>query len=145
MAIIQLNPMLVAMRGAIGGIVLYNRYDRQCARRHVRPANPDTEAQRAVRRTFGDAVRSWQGLSGGEKDLWIRRSRKLSMSGYNLFISRFMRKNISRDESFAGSRNACSVTSSSVKKNDPSVSTPFFRMPSHNLPCFQVKAVSGTG
>ncbi len=145
MAIIQLNPMIVAIRGAIGGIVLYNRYDRQCARRHVRPANPDTEAQRAVRRTFGDAVRSWQGLPAGEKDIWIRRARKLSMSGYNLYISRFMREKISGDKVFAGSRNAFSVTSSSVQKNGPSVSTPFFRMPSHNLPCFHVKAVSGTG
>ena len=145
MAIIQLNPMLVAMRGAIGGIVLYNRYDRQCARRHVRPANPDTEAQRAVRRTFGDAVRSWQGLSAEEKDSWTRRARKLSMSGYNLYISRFMRENISRDKGFARSRIAFSVNSSYMQKNDPSVSTPFFRVSSHNLPSFHEKAVSGTG
>ena len=101
MAIIQLNPLLDAIRGTVGAIVLYRRYNRQYARRHVRPANPDTEGQRLIRSCFGDAVRSWQSLSPGEKDGWNRRGRKLSRSGYNLYISRFMREHISRKKGFA--------------------------------------------
>ena len=62
---------------------------------YVIPRNPDTEKQRAVRCTFGDAVRSWKALSSDEKDTWNRRvsGMKKIMSGYNLYISEFMKKN----------------------------------------------------
>jgi hypothetical protein len=91
MARITLASHLTSLRGTLGDIVYCRRYGRAYARVHVRPANPDTEGQRAVRRAFGDAVRSWQALPREDKERWNRRAAGLPMSGYNLYISRSMR------------------------------------------------------
>ncbi len=58
------------------------------------PRNPDTAAQRDIRRTFADTVKSWQALTGEEKYKFMRKARSLQMSGYNLYISEFMKERI---------------------------------------------------
>jgi hypothetical protein len=63
------------------------------------PRNPDTLLQRNVRRSFADAVKSWQFLTDEEKYKFTRKARRTHMSGYNLFISEFIKESIS-----AGSR-----------------------------------------
>lgn len=95
MAIVKFDPVFKEETGRTGNFVFYKWKGIQCMRIYVIPHNPDTEKQRAVRHTFGDAVRSWKALSSDEKDIWNRRASKMKkvMSGYNLYISDFMKKN----------------------------------------------------
>ncbi len=86
--------LINSISGKIGNVVFYTRLGTQCVRAHVVPRNPDTQAQRAVRRSFGDAVRSWQSTSPEEKYAYNRKARHLNMSGYNLFISKYIKTNI---------------------------------------------------
>ena len=91
MALITLNPMFTKVGGRMGSIVHYNRLGTQCVRRHVIPRNPDSAAQRLVRDSFRDAVALWQVMPMAERKDWNRRARYMHMSGYNLFISRYMK------------------------------------------------------
>ncbi|MBN2400995.1 MAG: hypothetical protein JXN64_01205 [Spirochaetes bacterium] len=93
MAIIILNPLLDSIRGRMGNVVFYTRLNKQCVRAHIVLRNPDTAAQRSVRRTFADAVKSWQALSDEEKYVFTGKARNLRMSGYNLYISGYMTAN----------------------------------------------------
>ncbi len=95
MATALTSPVLKAIHGRIGNLVFYYRNGKQCVRIHVIPRNPDTEFQRIVRRAFGNAVRSWQTMSGTERSAFNKKARYLNMSGYNLYISGYMKKNIS--------------------------------------------------
>ena len=58
------------------------------------PSNPRTEFQQEGRSMFASAIASWQGLSAGERESWNyyqdHRRRRPIMSGYNLYISRFL-------------------------------------------------------
>ena len=94
MAIATTNIMIKSIHGRIGNLVFYYRNGVQCVRSYVVPCNPDTEAQRTVRRAFGDAVRSWQAMSADGRHAYNRKARFMNMSGYNLFISEFMKKDI---------------------------------------------------
>lgn len=62
--------------------------------RYYQPSNPRTEAQQDNRSMFLDAVAAWQGLSASDWASWnhyqdVRRRRPI-MSGYNLFISKYL-------------------------------------------------------
>jgi len=58
------------------------------------PTNPRTPFQQAGRSMFASAVASWQGLPEESKAYWDSRAqrRKIGrvMSGYNLYISKFL-------------------------------------------------------
>jgi hypothetical protein len=97
MATAKPNILINSISGRIGNVVFYKRLGTQCARVHVIPRNPDTEARRAVRKSFGNAVRTWQSMSPDERYTYIRKTRYLNMSGYNLFISNYL-KRIMQDE-----------------------------------------------
>jgi hypothetical protein len=92
------NILINSISGRIGNVVFYTRpgarhgVRTQCVRIHVIPRNPDTEAQRAVRLAFGDAVRAWQSLSPDERYAFNRKVRYLNMSGYNLYISNYIKR-----------------------------------------------------
>jgi len=86
--------IITSIHGRLGSLVFYYRNGTQCVRKHLIPRNPDTEAQRTVRRTLGDAVRSWQALTADCRYAFIRRARSMSMSGYNLYISEYMKTKI---------------------------------------------------
>jgi len=92
MATATANILINSISGRIGNVVFYTNRGRQCVRSHVIPRNPDTVAQRIVRRAFGDAVRSWQAMTQDEKHEYIRKARYLNMSGYNLYISKYMKR-----------------------------------------------------
>ncbi len=94
MAVAELNPLISAISGRMGNLVFYIRQNRQCIRSYVLPRNPDTDAQRIIRRTFADAVKSWQAMTRDEKYIFTRKARGLQMSGYNLYISEYMTKKI---------------------------------------------------
>ncbi len=84
--------MINSLHGRLGNLVFYMRKGTQCVRVHVIPRNPDTEAQRAMRRSFADAVRSWQAMSADERYAYNRKARYLNMSGYNLYISNYLKR-----------------------------------------------------
>ncbi len=84
--------MINSIRGKIGNVVFYTRRGRQCVRIHVIPRNPDTEAQRAVRSIFRDAVISWQAMSEDERYTFNHKARYLNMSGYNFYISNYIKR-----------------------------------------------------
>jgi hypothetical protein len=94
MAIVTLNPIISSVKNRRGNEVFYRRFDKQFARSYVIPRNPDTIAQRGIRKTFADAVKSWQALTSEEKYKFTRKARSLQMSGYNLYISKFMKEHI---------------------------------------------------
>ena len=92
MATVRLNPAFDSVHGKIGKIVHYNRNGIQCARSYAVPRNPDTPAQRENRKSFAEAVKLWQALSPEEKYRYNRNARKLRISGYNLFISLYLKE-----------------------------------------------------
>lgn len=94
MARIRLSSYLQSVSGRLGNIVYYNTNGKEYARVYTIPGNPDTEGQRAVRRTFGDAVKSWQMLPEDKKQNYNMKARRLPISGYNLYISLYMKENI---------------------------------------------------
>ena len=95
MATAVLNPFFISISGRIGGIVFYRRKNTQCIRTYVVPRNPDTISQRNARRSFADAVNSWQRLSVVERYKYSTSARGTNMSGYNLYISEYMRERVS--------------------------------------------------
>lgn len=93
MATVRLNPAFDSVHGKIGKIVHYNRNGIQCARSYAVPRNPDTPAQRENRKTFAEAVKLWQKLTPDEKYRFNRKAVKKRVSGYNLFISLYLKEN----------------------------------------------------
>jgi hypothetical protein len=65
-------------------------------RRYVIPANPDTPNQKRQRGRFKDAVKAWHELShDGKKAYNIRaQKKKLNISGYNLFVSEYLKRQV---------------------------------------------------
>ena len=91
MATVTLNPLFESVSGRIGNAVFYRRGNTQCVRGYVVPGNPDTVLQRKTRAAFGSAVKSWQKMTSEEKYAYTRKARNLGMSGYNLFISAYIK------------------------------------------------------
>ena len=115
MAIATLNPIFISISGRIGSFVFYKRKKTQCIRTYVVPRNPDTVSQRNIRRSFAEAVTSWQALTTEERYKHTRRAHGTNMSGYNLYISEYMKVKISTKpkpeikSSFRDSLNPCSL------------------------------------
>jgi len=65
--------------------------------RYYVPTNPRTELQQSWRGGFSSAVASWGALSADDKQSWNeyqdKRRRRPVMSGYNLYISKFLLSN----------------------------------------------------
>ena len=104
MATLTLNPLFRTINGRLGDIMFYNSDGRLYARAKARTVNPDTEAQRIARRTFGDAVRSWQSLSADEQQRYNKKARRVSKKGYNLYISIYMKNNTVKSENRNGGK-----------------------------------------
>ena len=126
MAKVTLNPMFRNVSGSMGRIVHYSRYGMQYCRIHVIPSNPRTECQQAVRATFADAVRSWQQLGPDEKAAFNRKARHKNLTGYNLYISIFMKSNMPAavKNPAVGSREVFSRFSHSIPQAFSSVASP---------------------
>lgn len=91
MATITLNPSFDRLNSRIGRMIFYTRSGTQCVRSHVKPRNPDTPEQRKNRNTFREAVKLWQSLTEEEKNVYRKKARRLRITGYNLFISRYLK------------------------------------------------------
>jgi hypothetical protein len=81
--------------GKIGKSVMYERRGKQCMRSYVIPSNPDSPGQRVCRSAMKTAVKRWQDLPMEDKKLYNKRAdrSKKSLTGYNLFISEFLKRN----------------------------------------------------
>jgi len=55
------------------------------------PSNPRTPSQQANRQKFANAVHAWQSLTEEQKKVYNERAKGKNLSGYNLFISEYMR------------------------------------------------------
>ncbi|HOO73176.1 MAG TPA: HMG-box domain-containing protein [Spirochaetota bacterium] len=91
MATVTLNPVLTSISGTTGRLVFYTRNDKTIVRTWVRPANPNTPAQKANRERFRQAMSSWKALSDDEKKAYNLMAKKQGMAGHNLYISRWMK------------------------------------------------------
>jgi hypothetical protein len=94
--------MFRSMNGSLGKIVFYRRRGVQCARTYVIPRNPDTPQQRINREAFAAAVAAWRLFEVRDRNRYNRKARGRGMSGYNLFISEYMRKQIRHGNTMPG-------------------------------------------
>ncbi len=87
MARITLADEFASLYGRVGDVVIIRRWGRHYMRPYVKPANPNTVAQRERRGAFREAVKAWQSLSELQRQEWNRRARREKRSGYNEFLS----------------------------------------------------------
>lgn len=71
--------------------VFANWKGRQYRRSYVKPSNPNTPAQQAVRSSFTDAVDKWHTFADLQKQAYRPLTSGMVMSGFNLFVSRWQK------------------------------------------------------
>lgn len=144
MATAKPNILINSISGRLGSVVFYTRRGKLCVRSYVIPRNPDTEAQRVVRRSFAGAVLSWQSMTDEERYTYKRKARFMNMSGYNLYISLYMKTNYS-DKSAVLKLTAASglAASAAFISRLPSVSKSYIKASSANLYPKQLKPDPG--
>ena len=106
MAEVQLNKIFENISSRIGGMVFYRMNGKTFMRRRPVINNPRTPAQQKSRAAFRDAVLAWHCLDEQERQYWNNRAQSENRTGYNAFISSYMR---ALSPAFAGNGN--------IKKN----------------------------
>ncbi|NLV66263.1 MAG: hypothetical protein GXY14_01175 [Spirochaetes bacterium] len=91
MAKVILKSYLKSIHGRVGNLIYYNVHGNQYIRSYSVPYNPRTFKQQKNRRAFRDAVMEWQSLAPHTKDTYRTMARGKPISGYNLFISLYMK------------------------------------------------------
>ena len=83
----------IDISGSIGNkFTFYSVSGKQHKRRWILPPDPQTPAQLNLRDLFRKAVASWQTLTNQQKEFYEKlRPRHKIMSGYNFFISSYMK------------------------------------------------------
>ena len=91
------SEALYSMFGWQGSNIFQRRNGKTIIMRNYSPTNPNSQSQQKWRGSFGDAVSLWQAMSDSEKASWNdyqnNRRRRPVMSGYNLFISKYLLTN----------------------------------------------------
>ena len=67
--------------------------DKKYFKKYRKPKNPRTKKQQSNRNRFKKAVREWHKLSDEEQEKYKTLAEELSMTGFNLFISRCLNEN----------------------------------------------------
>ena len=91
MARITLTDEYKGFSGRIDDAVIYSWRGITCMRSYVVPRNPDTAAQREQRRRFAAAVQCWKSLPAETKERWNSIKTGRRPTGYNMFVSAYMR------------------------------------------------------
>jgi hypothetical protein len=79
--------------GTIGkSLTVCTRYGKQYIRKWTKPRDPKTIFQSEQRKKFAEANKAWKALSDEEKHIYNERAKGMSMSGYCLFVSEFVKK-----------------------------------------------------
>lgn len=73
-------------------IVPYKRQGKIFLRKYRKAKNPRTRKQVRHRREFKKAVDEWKKLTDEEKEKYSQLAEELNMSGFNLFVSKHLRK-----------------------------------------------------
>jgi hypothetical protein len=89
MAEVELNPLFMGYKGHIGEVVLYKVGKKTYSRRYVKPRNPNSEAQKAQRSLFAEAMEEWKKLSREEKLVYKKKCRYTSLRPHNLFVKKY--------------------------------------------------------
>ncbi len=76
MAKVRMPLLSGEVRGKVGEVVFFKRYGMQLARMRVKPANPRTEKQVAVRQNLSGLSKLWK----GEGNITLRRYNPVSMT-----------------------------------------------------------------
>lgn len=145
MATAVLSPLFISISGKVGNFVFYLRNNKQCVRTYAVPRNPDTASQRNVRSSFADAVKSWQALKSEERYKYTRKARGRNMSGYNYFISEYMKEKISsglnpqEKSSFPVFMSTCVL-----QRHIPSVSASIIKQISKKISSGKIYSVCGS-
>lgn len=91
MAIAELSSKFNELHGKKGNYIHYYVKGYHYVRSYSIPFNPRSAAQQENRRTFAEAVKSWQKLPAEEQAVYREAARRTSDRGYNLFISMYMK------------------------------------------------------
>jgi len=89
------NALGMVFSGAIGKSIVASSWKGiPYVRAYAKPSDPKSERQTKVRQDFGNAVKAWRSLDARQKHFYDRVAK--GISGFNLFISRFMQAAKSR-------------------------------------------------
>ncbi len=101
MATAATGIIINSLSGRLGNVVYLHKaayrqqYDGEVRARACHPAQSGYRSLEKSARTFSDAVRSWQAMPAEERYAFNRRARYMNMSGYNFYISQYMKSSIS--------------------------------------------------
>jgi hypothetical protein len=88
----RIPPELLSRIGK--DLILSSRNGVPYVKRYARPKNPNTAAQRKSRSALARAVHAWQATDPKTKARWNEAAWGKSQSGYTLFISEFIAKDV---------------------------------------------------
>ena len=71
MAIFKLGPLVIGIRGTIGGIIFSANAAGNFCRSWARPTNPRSPLQQQERQFIGGQSQGWRSLSDAQRDDWI--------------------------------------------------------------------------
>ena len=91
----KLYPILAfSAHGALGKWWIHKQYGMtKVVCKYAYPYNPKTEIQQAWRNIFAEAVTYWQGFNDNTKNYYNISFRNIHMSGYNRYISLYLKAN----------------------------------------------------
>ena len=73
-------------------VVPYKRHGKIFLRKYRKPKDPRTKKQIRYRRKFKKALNEWKNLTKEEKEKYKQSAKDLSITGFNLFISKYLKK-----------------------------------------------------
>ena len=73
-------------------VIPYKRQGKIFLRKYRKPKDPRTTKQIRYRRKFKKAVNEWKNLTKEEKEKYKQSAKELSITGFNLFISKYLKK-----------------------------------------------------
>lgn len=105
MARVIFSPLIADIRGKTADVVFSSWKGRNYIRQRVIPANPQTDAQTAVRNALAECVALWQAMSVTLNDGYNAGADELTISGYNDFVGRNRSHVQAEDRLFGPRRN----------------------------------------
>jgi hypothetical protein len=89
MANTKMDAFLSEYNGRLDDVVFYTVGKKTYARRYVKPRNPNSEAQKAQRSLFAEAMKEWKKLSREEQLVYKKKTRNTSLHPHNLFVKKY--------------------------------------------------------
>ncbi len=80
--------------GKVGNRVYFEIDGVRFSRAYFIPVQPGTPPQVARWTKFRDGVTSWHSLNSGQREAWNKRAINYRMTGYNLYLSYWLRDKI---------------------------------------------------